>query len=179
MEIQKQYQQLKTALVGYRDKLANLQTELTRREGEQDDLENGALRAEVLGEADAGRKRDAADGNSSRSVFIRGEIERSLKAIAILEAEIQKITNVVLDELRGQHRPNMEKAYRAYVKKLREAAAAESEIRRVQEAADNAARSFGIALQLTLEPTGPIRCGLPDLIPPALERARLNGYDAE
>lgn len=110
MEIQKQYQQLKAALVGYRDKLANLQTELTRREGEQDDLENGALRAEVLGEADAGRKRDAADGNSSRSVFIRGEIESSLKAIAILEAEIQKITNEVLDELRGQHRPNMEKA---------------------------------------------------------------------
>ena len=178
MEKQKQYRMMMAGFVGYIDKQTKLQDELRDREAKQGALDEAALRAEVLGEPDVKGKRETAESNAARVGVIKGEIEKSRRSAEILDQEMKKIVDGVMDEIRAQHRPNMEKAYRSYIKTLREAAAAEVEIQRVEEEATEAARSVGITSNINLEPTGGIAFGIREFVGQAVARAKLNDYDA-
>jgi serine/threonine-protein kinase RIO1 len=131
-------------------------------------------------------KRETAENNAVRIGIIKGEIEKCRKSAEILQQEIEKITGEVIDEILSQHRPHMEKAYRGCIKALREAAAAEAEVERVQETADEVGRTMGVGSALgrftaaiQLEPTGTIRFGIRERVGQAIERAKLNDYNVE
>lgn len=177
MEKQEQYLALRARFIDYTDKLMKLQGELRDLGAKQDALDNAAFKAEALGESGVKGKREEAERNAARISAIKAEIEKPRRAIEILEKEMKKIEVEIAEEIRTQHRPDMEKAYRAYVKTLREAAAAEVEIERVQEAANEAGRLVGIVWNINLEPTGSIRQGVQVLVGQTIVRAKMNDYD--
>ena len=179
MDALKQYRKMRSAQAEYEDKTRRYGAELKSREGGQAALDEGALRAEVLGEPDARNKRGAADENAAKVKILRAEAAKAKRSAEILEEEIQKLVDGAVDELLAQYRPEMEKAYRVFIKTLREAAAAERRIEEIQNAAVAAAAESGLSRSINLEPTGSVRIGITNQVRLAEERARLNQYDAD
>ncbi|GEM_PF-4279817 len=177
MKATEKYRKLCGARAEYGSKAEASREELATRQAKQKMLEEAALRAEVLGEPDARAKQAAAADNRLFTSRLQADIEKAKAAITILDGEISGLSAGVIDEIREKFSPEMERAYRVYLKAIRETAAAEQNIQRVVDAANEEAAAAGVRGHINLEPTGSVRIGIRDQVVMAERRAKLNGYD--
>jgi len=179
MEKQKQLRQILTGLDSYKGKAAEKEAEIKALEAKQSGLAEAALRAEVLGDPDWRTKKAAAESNETRLAAAKAEHEKSKKAIEILNAELPALEVGVMDEIRAQFQPVLEKALRAFVKSLRETAATERQIETIQKDAEDTLQSLGIRRTFYLEVTGSAKLGLTEKLGQVVARCKLNNFQVE
>lgn len=148
-------QKLSTALHDYEIKHAKLEADLKAKKDLQNELDDEALKAEILESKDLEQKQLAADENREIIKEIKEEIEKVQRAIELLKKERTGFESEALKEIQKHYRPELEKALREFYTKIKEANRAEMAVEKIRNEAQEKARSLGISSSVGLELTGP------------------------
>lgn len=180
MEKQKRYQELLTRLESYEKKNVELASEIAILGTNRDSLQEEVLRAEVLGDPGWKDKKAEAELNCERWQRLKEEEAKGIQAVAILRAELDRTVDEVAEEIRRQFRLPFEKSIKAFVSKLKDAAAAEAGVKDVLNKCETIFSSLGIKRLVGLEWSGSVvNKDLGELVNRVVERCRQNGFDVD
>jgi chromosome segregation ATPase len=145
-----EYEKLRDSIREYQGKIPKLKNQITEMTRAQLELDEEALKAEILEERGWEKKKEKAKENRAKIPELKAEIQKAEKALEILGGKLKKLRPAVVQELKKKHRPGYEQAIKEYAKKLKVAAEAEKEIAEKLDEADTETR------RLLANGTGPV-----------------------
>ncbi len=180
MEKLERYQELRTRLAHYERHNADLSAELQAVGATQETLRKEVLRAEVLGDSGWKDKKAEAERNYQRGQRLNDERTAGIRAVGILQEELDRIANEVAEDIRGRFRPLFEKAMRAFIGKLKDAAASEARVKDVLRECEETFAGLGIDRPLGIEWSGSAATErMDELVSRVVDRCKLNGIDVD
>ena len=178
-------QKLSTALHDYEVRHSKLEAGLKAKKDKQNELDDEALKAEILESKDLKKKQATADENREGIKAIKEEIEKVQRIIELLRKERSGFESEALKEIQKAYRPRLEQSLKAFFEKLKELNEAELTVAKIRDEASDEARNLGISSGVGLERSGP-----PEIFtlesPPGskfypieafIRRCKANGFD--
>ena len=148
-------QKLSTALHDYEVRHSKLEADLKAKKDKQNELDDEALKAEILESKDLKKKQAVSDENREGIKAIKEEIEKVQRIIELLRKERSGFESEALKEIQKAYRPRLEQSLKEFYAKLKELNEAELAIEQIRNEALDEARDLGISSGVGLEKSGP------------------------
>lgn len=140
MSVIEEAKKLKESIQACQAKIPELEKELTETIKIQLELDEEALKDEILELKGWQKKKEEAEKNRENTHRLKEEIEKHKNAIEILREKIKQVRNDVIDELKERYLGDYKDLIKDFAKKLKVAAEAEKKIIEMQDEAEAEAR---------------------------------------
>jgi len=150
-------QKLRERISGLDVECSILQGKLSEMQKRQQDLDDEALKAEILEAKNWQQKKDEAREHREQVKRLKEQIAEKKKMIEIInDGDVSKLKGEVFAEIKKQFEPKFKEALKRLYATYRQAEEAECSFEQVREEARNLCLSLGIFVMSPLENHGPI-----------------------